>query len=122
MAVLSNAPTTNEIEATAKQELLESMKKSLDTNFHNPAYTKEGYYEHLSKSVLYHENQLYFRAFVVRKTVIEPIVYKPVKSSEKTIAKNKFRRMLKAGKIREFRVDLSQISVFKVNGNVITIE
>ena len=112
----------NDVERTALAELIASVEESLVTNFRNSAYTKIDYYTHLTKSVKYHDDVLYVNAFCVRKTVIESITRKEVKSSEKTIAKNKIRRTcMKQSKFREFRLDMSQIKEIRINNKTIEV-
>jgi hypothetical protein len=112
---------TNEIETIARQELIDSMKTSIETNFNNPEYTKLNYYDHITRNVKFHENTLYVNSFVLSREVIEQGTYKTVNSSPKTIAKNKFRKMLKMSKFREFRIDVSQINSLSINGKRLVI-
>lgn len=119
LKVLRTAEAASEIEREALDAVIKSAETSLITDFHNPAYTKEGYYEYLMRGVKYHENQLYVNAFVVKRTVLTPGTYKEVKSKPLTIAKDKFRAMMKMNKFREFRLDLSQIQSVKMNGKIL---
>ena len=109
--------TTNAVEEQARQELIESMMKSIETKFQgNPNYTKKDYYEHLDRNVKMHEGNFYLNSFVISKNVIEPGEYKKVNSSEKTIAKNKMRKQLRQSKFREFKLELDKIQSASLNG------
>lgn len=122
LKVLESVKCENGTEVMAKNELMASLSTSIETKGHNPAYTKEDYYEHLIHGVKYHESTLYFNAFVLQRTVLVAGAYKKVNSSAKTIAKNKFRKMLKTGKFREFRIDLNQIHAMALNGKTLIID
>jgi len=111
----------NETERICRDELIESMKKSIETNFQNPEYTKLGYYEHITRNVKFHENTLYINSFVLSREVLEKGTYKPVNSSDKTITKNRLCKMLKMNKFREFRIDVSQINSLSINGKRLII-
>lgn len=120
LKVLQSIRPETTLEAEALNEMISSLKETLETG-RNSNYTKEDYYTHLTKSVKYHETTLYINCFVVSKTVLEPGQYKTVKHSEKTLAKNKFRKMMKQSKFREFRLDMTQIYEIRINGKVIEI-
>lgn len=108
---------TTPAEKEAKSELLASMMKSVETNFQgNPNYTKKDYYEHINRNVKMHEGNFYLNSFVLSKQVIEPVEYKKVNSSEKTIAKNKIRKTLRQSKFREFKLELDNIQSASLNG------
>ena len=109
------------VELQALDELIASVQSSI--NGFNPNYTKHDYYEVLTPGfpVKFHEDTLYVNAFVVKKVVIVPVEYPAVKSSAKTIAKNKMRKLLKTNKFREFRLDLTQIESVRMNGKIIEI-
>ncbi len=121
LKVLAGVKTENETEVVAKNEVMASLEETIETKGHNSKYTKEGYYTHLIHGVKYAESTLYVNAFVLSRTVLVPGTYKEVNSSAKTIAKNKFRKMLKVGKFREFRIDLNQIHALTLNGKTLVI-
>ena len=122
LKVLQSTKPENDTEALALQELIESLKESIETKGHNSRYTKEGYYTPLFNGVKFHENELYVNAFVIKREVLIKGTYKEVNSSAKTIAKNKFRKLLKSGQFREFKIDLNQVHMMKLNGKTLVIE
>jgi hypothetical protein len=62
------------------------------------------------------------RGYSIRKKVIEPGVYKAVKSSPKTVEKNKLRKMLKNPRVREFLVTPENFVAARANGARIEID
>jgi hypothetical protein len=122
LAFLLKMKVSTALEVQAREELIASLRTSIETEAHNPAYTKAGYYEHITEGIKENaEGQIYVNAFVLRKTVEIPGQYKEVKSKPLTIAKNKIRKQLKAGQFREFRLDLTQIHSINMNGKTIEI-
>jgi hypothetical protein len=123
VAVLtSKLPTLTGIEALAAQELIDSMNKSL--NGTQDQYTKAGYYAaqgngNVQVSV---KAVAYVRGYSIRKTVLEAGTYKAVKSVEKTIAKNKLRKLLKNTRCREFLITPENFLVARHNGKSIEID
>jgi len=109
LKVLGSLTTETATEEEARQKLMASLRLSIETNGHNPDYTKEGYYTPLVHGVKYHDNQLYVNAFVISRTVITPGFYPPVNHRPLTVAKNRLRRLLKSGSFREFKLDMNQI-------------
>ena len=112
------------IKKVACQELIDSISNSLSKGIgQNDGYTKKDYYtpvtpggevkKHVGEDGL---TTVYLRGFVVKKSVITKGIYKVVKSSEKTLAKNEIRRNLKSGKIREFKLNQSVVSGYRTNG------
>lgn len=63
--------------------------------------------------------EFYFFGHLVRKTVIEKGVYKPVKSSAKTLCKNRIRRELKSNNYRLFK--FSETTAVKTGGRIVEI-
>lgn len=121
---LSKYVCQNELELLCKDELLTTIKKSIDTEFNNENYTKLNYYTKLSDSIYFHENNLYFRnVFLMSKVVLieSDEVKKVVNSSEKTRTKRRLEKMLRRSKIREFCIDMSQIHKIKMNKETICI-
>lgn len=113
---------TDETEKTACGELINSIQNSL--NGFNPEYTKHGYYDgkgngNVQESIL---DRVYIRGYVIKKEVIVPGKYDPVKSSPKTLAKNRFRKLLKNTRCREFIVDSENLKSLSVNGNRVFLD
>jgi hypothetical protein len=113
---------TNETEKTACDELINSIQSSL--NGFNPEYTKHGYYEgqgngNVQESIL---DKVYIRGYVIKKEILVPGKYDPVKSSPKTLAKNRFRKILKNTRCREFIVDRENLKSLAVNGNRVFLD
>ena len=112
---LENFQPTTELESVAKEELLSSMRESLETNFRNSQNTRLDTYTHITNNVrLLQDNSLSVLCYVVKKQVLEKGEYKSVKSSDKTIVKNRLRKMLRTSHIREFKFDLSQIKSLSI--------
>ena len=120
LKVLLAQKVTNETEALALAELIASVRETLTTG-KNSNYTKSEYYTALANNIKYHDNNLYVNCFIVSKKVLEAVVYKEVKSSAKTIAKNHFRKMLKMSKFREFCIDLNQIHEIRMNAKTLIV-
>jgi hypothetical protein len=113
---------TDETEKTACDELINSIQNSL--NGFNPEYTKHGYYEgqgngNVQESIL---DKVYIRGYVIKKEILVPGKYDPVKSSPKTLAKNRFRKILKNTRCREFIVDRENLKSLAVNGNRVFLD
>lgn len=113
-------PSLSGIDAIAADELLESFRKTL--NGTQDGYTKEGIYVDTAISGLKvntNDDSLQLFGLVQSKVVLVSGVHKVVKSSEKTIAKNKLRKELPVGKFREYAIDAGAIHAARVNGEVI---
>ena len=121
LKVLRSLMTTSAIEETARQELIASIKLSIETKGHNPNYTKEGYYTPLVHGVKYHDDDLYVNAFVVSRTVIQAGFYQHVNHKPLTVAKNKMKKLLKSGAFREFKINMNQIDEVRSDGKVLEI-
>ncbi len=111
----------------AIDELIASVRNSLEKGIgNNDAYTKKDTYEQLAPNVKMHKETgaLYVSGFQHRKTVIETLKErKPVKSSEKTIAKKTIakRLNLKKDKFREYIIDEKHMGRVRVKGNTLYI-
>lgn len=115
-------PRTTGIETMACQEIIDSLSESLAVGIgNNSGYTQKGKWENLMpglrQDVATGAIQVY--GFSRGKTVIEPGIYKTVKSSELTIAKNALRKRLKINRFRPFCFEA--IQTLRANGNVIEI-
>lgn len=113
-------PSLDGVSAIAADELLESFTKTLAGT--QDKYTKAETYAATDIpgiKVNTVDNSLQLFGLAHAKTVLEPGTHKVVKSSEKTIAKNKLRAELPIGKFREFALDAGVIELAKVNGEVI---
>lgn len=122
LETLKNLPTMNEIEKKAKDELMKSIQKSLDTEFqHSKNPTKNMTTIH--KSIKFHDekDEMYLHCISLEKKIHVAGEYKSVKSSEKTIAKKNLKKNLKQNKIRFFRINLNQIERISANGHRILI-
>lgn len=92
------------------EELMASLRKSLEVGIgNNPAYTKQGTYEHVAPGFKMHKEtgDLYISGILTNKILIEQKKErKETKSSAKTILKNEIRRQYMAShRFREFKVD-----------------
>jgi len=116
-------PHLDGIALVACDELIASLRESLEKGIgNNSAYTCAGVYDRFAKGIKAHAETgaLHVTGFSLGKTVLAPGVYKDVKSSEKTIAKNALRKLLKSGKIRQFA--FAEITGAKMNGKTLEIE
>ena len=107
----------------ACEELIASLKESLEKGVgNNSGYTCADTYTTLAKGVKVHKEtgEIYVSGFSRAKVTIEPGTHKSVKSSEKTIAKNKLRKVMLSGKIRQFALPAT-ISA-KLNGKELVFE
>lgn len=114
--------TANPLEKQAKQELLDSWRDSIKLGIgNNPRYTCQGVYNHLFPGCKYHaENKdVFIYGFLIRKKVLEPGVYKIVRSKPLTIVKNAFRKRMKTNRFRQF--DISFVQRIAFNGKVLTL-
>ena len=118
-------PTLDGIDKVACQELIDSLQNSLTKGIgNNDNYTLKGYYTPITKNgeVKFHTDdsgvtKLTLRGYSKGKTVLTPGTYPIVKSSPKTIAKNRIRKdYMKSSNIRSFNIDLDKLSNVKVNG------
>jgi hypothetical protein len=123
LKVLSLIQTHNELEETAKRELIDSLKDSLKLGIgNNPRYTCKGVYRNLfpGLKIQVETFDLHINGFLLSKKVIEAGEYKNVKSSAKTLKKNEYRRKMKTSRIRQFI--LPNIQTAKLNGKTLEIE
>lgn len=116
-------PSLNGIEAQACDELIASITETLTTGS-NSQYTKAGYYDgqgngNVQVSV---KDVCYVRGYVTGKEVFEKGTYKEVKSSAKTLAKNKLRKDLKNTRVREFRITPENFVLARAEGKAIFID
>jgi hypothetical protein len=116
-------PSLNGIEAQACDELIASITETLTTGS-NSQYTKAGYYDgqgngNVQVSV---KDVCYVRGYVTGKEVLEKGTYKEVKSSAKTLAKNKLRKGLKNTRVREFRITPENFVLARADGKAIFID
>lgn len=112
------------IEYIAASELIQSFQNTL--NGEQKAYTKAHIYEDTDIQGVKrntNDNSLKLFGLVVDKKVIsEGEPKKPVKSSEKTIAKNKLSRELPVGKFSEFKLSPESLARMALNGDTIILE
>jgi hypothetical protein len=99
----------------ARDELLESIK----TPNENKSKGQIDAYTHINHGLKFHNEtgEIYIFGMLVNKTVTKEGVYKEVKSSEKTLAKNYIRKLLKTTQYRQYKVDMT--SVAKLKGETI---
>lgn len=114
-------------EGTQKEaalELLASFKKTLEAHEkgeQNPDYTKKDLYIPLISGLNISKNDESLQLFglCIKKTVIEPGVWKQVKSSPIVIEKNAIRKELPIGRFREFALDSGVIDKATIQGKTI---
>lgn len=127
--LLENALTEMEIEEPllrgidriACAELMQSFKDSLAGN--NEGYTKKGLYAHFTPNLKININDRSFEldGVVNSKVVLEKGVYTKVNSADLTIAKNKLKKLTRLGNYRSFALDIGNIKVCKLNGEVLQL-
>lgn len=111
----------------AADELMDSWNNTLIAHAQgkqNDAYTKKGQYTPLFSGLNINstDNSLQLFGLAHTKTVIEPGVYKKIKSAQKTIFKNKIKKALPIGKFREFALDVGNIKSARLNGETIEFD
>jgi len=114
----------NELEITAKKELLDSFNKSLEKIKITPVEEIDDNYTHFQdedgkfiKGVKLHEktDTLHLYGLIVHKKVLTPGTYKEVKSKPLTLAKDKLRKMCSVSKFRQFKIVPEQLEFIAVN-------
>jgi|PlaIllAssembly_1097288.scaffolds.fasta_scaffold56999_3 hypothetical protein len=65
-------------------------------------------------------HDLYLYGYLIDKTVIEPVTYKPVKHRIKTLCKNRILKQLKSTRYRVFKIDSTNTVV--TGGKMLVIE
>jgi hypothetical protein len=111
----------------SRLDVISSLEKSIAAHkagTQNEDYTKKDQYAPLGGGLNLNENDCTLQLFglVQSKVVIKPGVYKSVNSAPETIAKNLIRKSLPIGKFREFALDLGNVHLAKLQGNVLVIE
>jgi hypothetical protein len=128
LRALKMARYSDPIKRQAQIELIASFELSLTSHANgesNPDYTKKDVYvESGISQVKISENDGHFKLIVqsVGKVILQPGVYKVVKSAPKTIAKNELRRRLPIGRVREFELSVSQLESARITGNELIID
>lgn len=113
-------PTLSGVASEACAELIASLRDSLTNGIgNNAAYTCKDVYTHLATGIKEHteSGEIHVYGFAIAKTVLAEGKYKSVNSSDKTIAKNKLRKLLKSGNFRQFA--LSNATAIKADGKVL---
>lgn len=116
-------PRLEGVKQLACQELIKSIKQSLDKGIgQNEAYTCKDVYEQTTvRGVKVHKetNELHLMGYAVSKVVIEQGEEDTTKSSEKTLAKHAISKHLRRGKIRQFVLSLDTLQDVRINGKEI---
>lgn len=116
-------PTLSNVLVVACDELIASLRESLEKGVgNNSAYTCADTYVNITKGVKVHKEtgEIYVSGFSRAKVTLEAGTFKTVKSSEKTLAKNKLRKGLLSGKIRQFALPATLSA--KLNGKELVFE
>ncbi len=121
IAILSAVrPSLSGVDGEACDELLASLRESLTKGVgNNSAYTCKDVYEQICRGVKVHKETgaLHVTGFSIAKNVIAEGAYKSVKSSAKTLAKNKLRKRMKSGKFRQFAFE--NLTSARMNGKTL---
>jgi hypothetical protein len=115
---------TGEIEAQAFENVLASLKKSLEAQSkgeQSEDYTKKGQYLHIAPNLQLNlnDNTLEISGKLHAKTILEAGQHKTVNSRPLTIAQNAIKNELPVSKWRTLAVDFGAIETAKINGDVI---
>lgn len=123
LKLISHIKTMSAVEEMARKEIVESLKDSLRLG-NNPRFTQKDLYYSITRGVRLNTEtgQLHLWGFIVRKQVIEAGIFRPIKSSEKTIAKNKIRKHMKSARFRDFVLSPENIAGMRINGGVIEFQ
>jgi hypothetical protein len=119
-------PELKGIELVAAMELLNSRLNSFQNGIgHNDAYTCEDVFQTVNANTMgvkiHKENgELHITGLMEHKTVLEAGVYKEVKSSEKTLAKNAIRAKLPSTRFRQYV--FNNVVSAKLNGETLELE
>lgn len=129
IAFLEEFETTSDLEAQAKNQLLQSWKKSLKKHEETPIEEIDDSYRRffdpfgkeikgvkLLRAVDGNAPKLYIFGLLHLKRVIEPVAYKPKNSSALTLCKVKLTSLVPAGRFRQFHFDLSKLSKISIRG------
>jgi hypothetical protein len=105
-------PRLTGVDRIACKELI----ASLDREGVSPLYTQSGYLHDLGKGLKLgaETGAIYVHGFSRGKTIIEEGIHKTVKSSPKTLAKNRLRKLMKTSRVRQYL--LSNIHEARING------
>ena len=109
--------TLSGIAGIACDELISSLEESLEKGVgNNSAYTCKDVYVNIAKGIKVHKEtgEVHLTGFSRSKVTLKEGTYKEVKSAEKTIEKNKLKKLLLSGKFRQFV--LTNIESAKLNG------
>jgi hypothetical protein len=118
LVALESIVPDNDLEATAKQQLMASYQTSLDKIETTPMEELEDHYTHFLdennhyiKGVKMHNvtGILHLYGLVAHKRVLMPGVYKKVNHRPLTIAKNKLAKLTPCGKFRQFKITPAQV-------------
>lgn len=127
LKIVEEIPVTTPAQKQAKEETIKSLKNSLlrhSQNLSNDNYKLKGLYVKLTKGVRFNQNtgDILLDGFLINKEVIKPGEFKPVKSSEKTLAKKTFAKKMKCRRFRNFILSEKNIAGVKFNGRVLQIQ
>ena len=123
--ILDKLPAESEAAKQAKKELSDSLSESLSKGIgNNSNYTLQGVRQNLFKGIWFHAEtgELFLNGFSRNKIVLKQGIYKTVKSSEKTLAKNELRRHLPINRLRTFKIDCNNLNSIRVNGKELVLE
>lgn len=109
---------TSLVKRTASEEDKEELRKANDSTM-NRSDAQSDAFVHVAKGLKAQGTDLYVYGLCVRKTVLVEGTYKTVKSQEKTIVKNKIKKLadLKENKFKQFK--LGNANELRLQGVVI---
>lgn len=124
-ALIAYVPS-NELEETAKAEMLKSLTETLEEGV-SSSYTQKDTFETLGKGVRQHKENgmIYIYGYVQSKEQVEPPTNpkKPVNSKPLTLAKRDIEKAcdFKRNRFAQFIIDPSHIGGIKVKGDIIEL-
>lgn len=117
ISILENYQAQNELEVQAKDELISSFKKSLNTNkiseSYSPCLDQEG---NVIKGIKLHNktNTLYLYGAVINKDVIKPCNRKQVNKRILTLVKDKLRALTPVNAFCQFKITSDRVQHISV--------
>lgn len=124
-ALIAYVPS-NELEETAKAEMLKSLTETLEEGV-SSSYTQKDTFETLGKGVRQHKENgmIYIYGYVQSKEQVEPPTKekKPVNSKPLTLAKRDIEKAcdFKRNRFAQFIIDPSHIGGIKIKGDIIEL-
>lgn len=123
LAKLQSMEVSDEIEAQAKVELIDSLSETLEKGVgNNSSYTRKGTYE-TEKGVRKNSNgNLEINCLQLSRKVVKQGELKKVNSRPLTVAKNKLRKELPYSQLRSFTLSIRKFKRVAIEGEQVELE